>query len=145
MIRPIIILLQSLYWIQGIAGANDVIQPSVIWAETGRSATVDCRHTKGVDYNQMYWFHQRQGESMKLIVFTATYIKQSEFGEVEMFSTTQIFIILTVLHSVSGRKYNVPQYPSDLFINPGEYHELNCNHTPPEFLLTPVISAIQYD
>ncbi|KAL7862351.1 hypothetical protein SRHO_G00137920 [Serrasalmus rhombeus] len=113
MIRPIIILLQSLYWIQGAAEAKDVIQPNVIWAEKGRSATIHCKHTKGVDYNQMYWFHQRQGESMKLIVLTATYIKQSEFEE--------------------GQKYDVPQYPSDLFINPGEYRELNCNHSVPSF------------
>ncbi|KAL6477480.1 hypothetical protein MHYP_G00133150 [Metynnis hypsauchen] len=50
-----------------------------------------------------------------------------------MFSTRPIFIILTVLHSLSGQKYNVPQYPSDLFINPGENHELNCNHSIPSY------------
>ncbi|KAL7872935.1 hypothetical protein AOLI_G00120060 [Acnodon oligacanthus] len=77
----IIILLQSLCWIKGVVRADDVIQSDIIWAQMGQSATIDCRHTKGATYNEMYWYIQHQGESMKLIVITATYIQQPQFGE----------------------------------------------------------------
>ncbi|KAL6477476.1 hypothetical protein MHYP_G00133110 [Metynnis hypsauchen] len=81
MIRNIIIIIQSLYWIQGITRADDVIQPNMIFAQMGQSATVTCEHTKGAAYTQMYWFRQVQGESMKLIAFTASYTKETEFGD----------------------------------------------------------------
>ncbi|KAL7862352.1 hypothetical protein SRHO_G00137930 [Serrasalmus rhombeus] len=49
----------------------------------------------------------------------------------------QIFVILTVLHSVSGQSQNkdVHQSPSDLFIKPGQHHELNCNHSIPSYYM----------
>ncbi|KAL7872934.1 hypothetical protein AOLI_G00120050 [Acnodon oligacanthus] len=37
----------------------------------------------------------------------------------------QIFIILTVLHAVSGQKYEVHQSPFDLLSSAGEYRELH--------------------
>ncbi|KAL7872928.1 hypothetical protein AOLI_G00119990 [Acnodon oligacanthus] len=80
-IKTIIILLQSLCWSQGVAGANDVIQPNIIWAEMGQSATIDCEHTKGSTYREMYWYRQHPGESMEFIVFTVSYGLKPEFGE----------------------------------------------------------------
>ncbi len=41
---------------------------------------MDCNHTKGALYFYMYWFRQRQGESMRLIAFTRTTGKP-DFGE----------------------------------------------------------------
>ena len=38
-----------------------------------------CNHTKGAGYNQMYWYRQLPGETMKLIVFTTT--SNIDFGE----------------------------------------------------------------
>uniref|UniRef100_A0A4W4EGN7 Immunoglobulin V-set domain-containing protein n=1 Tax=Electrophorus electricus TaxID=8005 RepID=A0A4W4EGN7_ELEEL len=64
----------------GVAGANDVNQPDVLWSELGKSATINCSHTKGATYYQMYWYRQHQGETMKLIVFTSSYSKKPEFG-----------------------------------------------------------------
>ncbi|KAL7862349.1 hypothetical protein SRHO_G00137900 [Serrasalmus rhombeus] len=81
MTRAITILLHLLYWIQGVVRANDVIQPNIIWANMGQLATINCKHTKDAFHNQMYWFRQHQGESMKLIAYTATFNKQPEFGE----------------------------------------------------------------
>ncbi|KAF5891685.1 Immunoglobulin iota chain [Clarias magur] len=62
------------------AGASDVIQPKTVWAEVGESATINCSHTKGVDYKQMYWFRQHQGESLELIVFATSY-GSPDFGK----------------------------------------------------------------
>ncbi|KAI5102600.1 hypothetical protein C0J45_7952, partial [Silurus meridionalis] len=55
--------------------------PSVAWHLKGESAEIKCSHNKGVDYNQMYWYIQRQGESMELIVYTTASSK--EFGSVD--------------------------------------------------------------
>ncbi len=41
---------------------------------------MECSHTKGADYWYMYWFRQRQGETMRLIAFTRTTDKP-DFGE----------------------------------------------------------------
>ena len=60
---------------------SDVIQPSIIWARMGQPATINCKHTKGATYTEMYWYFQRQGESMKFIVFTVSYGLKPEFGE----------------------------------------------------------------
>lgn len=49
---------------------DDVIQTSMLWTTEGQKATMDCRHTKGSTYNQMYWFQQLPGEGMKMIVLT---------------------------------------------------------------------------
>ncbi len=35
----------------------------------GESAVMECNHTKGADYIYMYWFRQRQAETMQLIAF----------------------------------------------------------------------------
>ncbi|KAI5618824.1 hypothetical protein C0J50_21495, partial [Silurus asotus] len=69
---------------------NGVTQiPSVAWHLKGESAEIKCSHNKGFTYNQMYWFIQRQGESMELIVYTTTSSK--EFGSVDKnkFSTVK--------------------------------------------------------
>ncbi|KAI4873874.1 hypothetical protein NFI96_020428, partial [Prochilodus magdalenae] len=81
MIKTTVILLLSLYCIQGGARANDVLQPHAIFAETGQTATFNCKQTKGSTYREMYWYRQRQGESMKFIVFTVNYGLKPEFGE----------------------------------------------------------------
>jgi len=43
---------------------------------------MNCTHTKGAAYYQMYWYRQRTGETMRLIVFTMANSKP-EFGEVD--------------------------------------------------------------
>ncbi|GAA6072089.1 immunoglobulin lambda-1 light chain-like, partial [Tachysurus ichikawai] len=79
MIKVQLRFILSLLWLTGVAGANDVLQPKVLWAEMGQSCTINCSHTKGLDYNQMYWFRQQKGESMELIVYTTSY-GTLEFG-----------------------------------------------------------------
>uniref|UniRef100_A0A4W4E5P0 Immunoglobulin V-set domain-containing protein n=1 Tax=Electrophorus electricus TaxID=8005 RepID=A0A4W4E5P0_ELEEL len=54
-----------------LAGENGVKQShSVLWAEKGNSAEMNCSHNKGASYYQMYWYRQHQGEAMELIVYT---------------------------------------------------------------------------
>ncbi|KAI5618821.1 hypothetical protein C0J50_21492, partial [Silurus asotus] len=64
--------------------------PSVAWHLKGKSVEIKCSHNKGGTYYQMYWYRQRQGESMELIVYTKT-TGDPEFGSVDQnkFSTVK--------------------------------------------------------
>uniref|UniRef100_A0A3Q0SUK8 Immunoglobulin V-set domain-containing protein n=1 Tax=Amphilophus citrinellus TaxID=61819 RepID=A0A3Q0SUK8_AMPCI len=70
---------------------SDVTQTSIIWKNQGEKATINCSHTKDVSHNQMYWYRQRPGETMKLIVFTTTVKTDHDFGDFsqEKFSATK--------------------------------------------------------
>lgn len=61
---------------------SDVQQKPILWETEGRSATMHCSHTKGAGYIQMYWYRQKPGETMELIVFTVMGKKddQHDFG-----------------------------------------------------------------
>uniref|UniRef100_A0A4W6BS18 Ig-like domain-containing protein n=1 Tax=Lates calcarifer TaxID=8187 RepID=A0A4W6BS18_LATCA len=69
--------------------AHDVNQTPILWRKQGDDATIHCNHTKGVNYNQMYWYRQLPGETMKLIVFTTT--TKNDFGDFskDKFSATK--------------------------------------------------------
>uniref|UniRef100_A0A3P9JZR1 Ig-like domain-containing protein n=1 Tax=Oryzias latipes TaxID=8090 RepID=A0A3P9JZR1_ORYLA len=45
---------------------REVEQPPELWTRRGEDAKMDCSHTKGAGYYQMYWFRQLPGESMRL-------------------------------------------------------------------------------
>ena len=65
----------------GSAAENDVTQtPGILWKHHGDSAEMNCSHTKDATYNQMYWYRQRQGETMSLVVFT-TLGGREQFGD----------------------------------------------------------------
>uniref|UniRef100_A0A672JMK0 Ig-like domain-containing protein n=1 Tax=Salarias fasciatus TaxID=181472 RepID=A0A672JMK0_SALFA len=59
---------------------DDVNQTSILWKKQGNNATMECRHTKGASYFEMYWFRQLPGENMERIVFTTTGSKEHDFG-----------------------------------------------------------------
>ncbi|KAB5562070.1 hypothetical protein PHYPO_G00013740 [Pangasianodon hypophthalmus] len=91
MISVITSLTFLLYWTSVLAGENVVTQnPSVAWHLKGETAEMKCSHNKGVAYSQMYWYRQRQGESMEHIVYTRT-SSEPEFGSVDKnkFSTVK--------------------------------------------------------
>uniref|UniRef100_A0A671XM02 Ig-like domain-containing protein n=1 Tax=Sparus aurata TaxID=8175 RepID=A0A671XM02_SPAAU len=54
----------------GLIDGSDVTQTPLLWMMEGQSATMDCNHTKGATYYQMYWYRQLPGQRMKQIVFT---------------------------------------------------------------------------
>ena len=67
----------------GSAAENDVTQtPGILWKHHGDSAEMNCSHTKGAGYNQMYWYRQRQGETMSLVVFTSLGVT-NDFGDID--------------------------------------------------------------
>ncbi|XP_072221985.1 M1-specific T cell receptor beta chain-like [Leuresthes tenuis] len=84
-------LLVSLMWTSGFADGSDVTQPSTVWKNRGENATIECSHTKGNFYFQMYWYRQLPGEAMKLIVFTTTGMSEHDFGDFgkDKFSATK--------------------------------------------------------
>ena len=55
-------------------------QPGTIWSLAQKTAEMNCSHEKDVGHNQMYWFRQRPGESMMLIVFTSVGL-QPDYGD----------------------------------------------------------------
>ncbi|XP_030247666.1 uncharacterized protein LOC115566055 [Sparus aurata] len=84
-------LLLFLLWTNGLTDGSDVNQTDILWKEKGDSATMNCSHTKTVDYSQMYWYRQLPGETMELIVFTAIGQENPDFGSFseEKFSATK--------------------------------------------------------
>ncbi len=64
----------------GASSGDGVSQPGILWTLQGDSVQINCTHNKGADYNQMYWYQQRKGESLSLIVFTKSY-GSPEFGD----------------------------------------------------------------
>ncbi len=63
-------------------GGSDVVQDPILWKAQGSSAVMNCIQNKGVSYSLMYWYKQRPGETMKLIVITNAY-GEPEFGDVD--------------------------------------------------------------
>ena len=62
-----------LYWILYFlhAGQCQVVNqyPEISWSNVSKSAEMNCSHNKDAGHNQMYWYKQRPGESMTLIVY----------------------------------------------------------------------------
>ncbi|KAF4102511.1 hypothetical protein G5714_017311 [Onychostoma macrolepis] len=83
MTRGFIALILILHWSQGTEGGDDVIQkPVILWEPKNGSASLSCKHNKDISYRQMYWYRQRPGETMRLIVFTVAG-NDPEFGDVD--------------------------------------------------------------
>uniref|UniRef100_A0A672QJ26 Ig-like domain-containing protein n=1 Tax=Sinocyclocheilus grahami TaxID=75366 RepID=A0A672QJ26_SINGR len=63
----------------GTVGGRDVVQEHIVWKAKGSSAVMNCIQNKGTSYNLMYWYKQRPGETMKVIVITN--YGEPEFGD----------------------------------------------------------------
>ncbi|ROJ19160.1 Immunoglobulin iota chain [Anabarilius grahami] len=67
----------------GTMGGDDVVQePKILWEQNGKSAYMNCTHSKGSTYRLMYWYRQRPGETMRLVAFTTSYT-EPEYGDSE--------------------------------------------------------------
>uniref|UniRef100_A0A8C7SGZ2 Ig-like domain-containing protein n=1 Tax=Oncorhynchus mykiss TaxID=8022 RepID=A0A8C7SGZ2_ONCMY len=54
--------------------------PTILWGPKDSDAQINCSHTKGATYNQMYWYRQLPGEGMKQVVYTSSY-SDPEYGD----------------------------------------------------------------
>ncbi|KAK2826651.1 hypothetical protein Q5P01_020865 [Channa striata] len=70
-----------LLWTPGFIKGNDVTQTDTLWKHEAEDATMQCNHTKGDLYYQMYWYRQLPGETMELIAFTSTAKQEHDFGK----------------------------------------------------------------
>uniref|UniRef100_A0A673LUL0 Ig-like domain-containing protein n=1 Tax=Sinocyclocheilus rhinocerous TaxID=307959 RepID=A0A673LUL0_9TELE len=69
-----------IYIFCSVAGISDVSQvPSVLMAVKGSSVQLNCTHKK--DSTFMYWYRQRPGQTMTLIVFTSTLSSKHDYGD----------------------------------------------------------------
>ena len=59
---------------------QDVTQhPEISWSYVSQSAEMNCSHNKDISHNQMYWYRQRPGETMTLVVYTVVGV-QPDYG-----------------------------------------------------------------
>ncbi|KAL4593033.1 hypothetical protein GN956_G27175, partial [Arapaima gigas] len=80
MVPGLVRLSVLLLWELGVGVASDVTQePAVLHTPKGNNTELKCSHTKGISYYQMYWYLQRPGENMQLVVFTSVGL-EPEFG-----------------------------------------------------------------
>uniref|UniRef100_A0A672MVF1 Ig-like domain-containing protein n=1 Tax=Sinocyclocheilus grahami TaxID=75366 RepID=A0A672MVF1_SINGR len=86
-------------------GISDVSKvPSVLMAVKGSSVQLNCTQ-KGFLFVQTYWYQQRPGQTMTLIVFTNTYT-QPEYGDFDPYFS----VIKTVPESGSLTVNNLATY-----------------------------------
>uniref|UniRef100_A0A674BW70 Ig-like domain-containing protein n=1 Tax=Salmo trutta TaxID=8032 RepID=A0A674BW70_SALTR len=55
--------------------------PTIVWGLKGSDAPMNCSHTKGSGYFQMYWYRQLPGEGMKQVAFTIPNSKPEYSGD----------------------------------------------------------------
>uniref|UniRef100_A0A8D0AET7 Ig-like domain-containing protein n=1 Tax=Sander lucioperca TaxID=283035 RepID=A0A8D0AET7_SANLU len=114
---------------------SDVTQtPDILWGKKGDNATINCSHTKDAGYNQMYWYRQLPGETMKLIVFTRYGFDDHDFGDFskDKFSATKpdtesgTFTVNNLEPEDKGL-YFCASF-SDLITKSGDKVEIFCSH-----------------
>ncbi|RXN36806.1 immunoglobulin iota chain-like protein [Labeo rohita] len=74
---------QRTFGLLSTAVGEDVLQkPAILYELKGKSAQINCTHNKDSDYRLMYWYRQRQGQTMRLVAFTTSY-SDPEYGDSE--------------------------------------------------------------
>uniref|UniRef100_A0A4W5LL32 Ig-like domain-containing protein n=1 Tax=Hucho hucho TaxID=62062 RepID=A0A4W5LL32_9TELE len=56
-----------------VEGSEVTQTPTILWGLKDSDAQMNCSHTEGAYYNQMYWYRQRPGEGMKEVVYTSSF------------------------------------------------------------------------
>ncbi|ROJ19161.1 hypothetical protein DPX16_14428 [Anabarilius grahami] len=114
----------------GIMGGDDIVQkPKILWKPKGNSANMSCTHTKGLSYFQMYWYRQRPGETMRLIVITTAQGWNQSAERDDMSNAPHLsvsFFVLCLAVTILGK--SVVQTPPDLLKKEKEFAEIECSH-----------------
>ncbi|GLD47689.1 immunoglobulin iota chain-like protein [Lates japonicus] len=141
----------ALLCVVGLSDGNDVTQTPLLWSTEGQSATMNCSHTKGSTYRQMYWYRQLPGETMKQIVYTTAYspheyqsgFSEDKFPAKKNDAETGSLTVKELLHNDSGVYFCAVSEHSDtgltdgsdvtqtplLWKNEGQSATMNCSHT----------------
>ncbi|KAK3562636.1 hypothetical protein QTP86_003375 [Hemibagrus guttatus] len=140
MICAIITLNFLLYWTSVLAEDNGVFQiPSVLWHKKAESAEMKCNHNKDFSFNQMYWYRQRQRESMEFIVYktandttasariSAFLVYISSWMMAHHLKLNPSKTELLVIPVLFGK--DVDQSPADVLCLPDVSVTLTCNHS----------------
>ncbi|KAK7904137.1 hypothetical protein WMY93_016744 [Mugilogobius chulae] len=120
----------------GVDGA-DVTQTEMIWKREGEDATMDCSHTKGLSYFQMYFYRQRPGENMRQIVFTTTSssdfepdFKDKNFKGTSMFRQGITFLLILYGLQATGQVEGADVTQTEtVWAKEGDEATLSCSHT----------------
>ncbi|XP_025756609.1 uncharacterized protein LOC112843072 [Oreochromis niloticus] len=68
--RRLLIFSFLLLWVSGLTDGGEVKQTAMLWKNQGDNVSIECSHTYGSSYYQMYWYRQLPGELMKQMVLT---------------------------------------------------------------------------
>jgi len=102
----------------GLSDGRRVTQTDIVWKHEGEDATMSCSS----DYwntQQMYWFRQLPGETIKLIVFTRRGNKVHDFGD---FSTEKFSATKPVGHSGTFTVKNLQPEDNGLYFCAVSHH-----------------------
>ncbi|XP_050934314.1 M1-specific T cell receptor beta chain [Lates calcarifer] len=140
----------ALLCVVGLSDGNDVNQTPLLWSTESQSATMNCSHTKGSSYRQMYWYRQLPGETMKQIVYTTAYspheyqsgFSEDKFPAKKNDAETGSLTVKKLLHNDSGVYFcavsehsetgsntnNGVHQTSRLLVERGQSAQMNCKH-----------------
>ncbi|KAK9533973.1 hypothetical protein VZT92_009051 [Zoarces viviparus] len=117
---------------------QDVTQyPEINWSYVSKSAEMNCSHNKDAGHNQMYWYRQRPGETMTLVVYTV-FGGQPDYGGLPQTKYSAVkdniasgALIVKDLQLEDGGvclSVKVDQTPPELLRRPGDKVQLVCSH-----------------
>ncbi|GLD47687.1 uncharacterized protein AKAME5_000180200 [Lates japonicus] len=132
----LIIFVVLALWLQ--VHCQDVTQhPAISWNYVSKSAEMNCSHNKDISHTQMYWYRQRPGETMTLIVYTVYKGKpdyggfpQAKYEAIKDTIQTGALTVKNLQPEDSGVSLGleVRQSHSDLIIKPGDKVQIFCSH-----------------
>ncbi|MGH0171943.1 UNVERIFIED_CONTAM: hypothetical protein FKN15_062187 [Acipenser sinensis] len=119
--------------------------PQVLLQGVGGSAGMFCEHDGGIDYKQMYWYHQLRGQGIQLLVFSlsgsapqfekdfneerpAVLLLSLQHRHVKMAGVFIVFTALLLCLPDFSVGIKVLQSPPSLIESPGHSAELQCSH-----------------
>ncbi|KAF7652112.1 hypothetical protein LDENG_00101620 [Lucifuga dentata] len=125
--QTLIVFITSFLRLQG--HCQDVIQePEISWKLASMSADMNCSHKRDAAHTQMYWYKQRPGEPMTLIVYTAVGAKQDYGGGVSPDKYSAVKTLNKNVFSGVSLGVQISQTPSEVFRKPGDKVQLVCSH-----------------
>ncbi|TDG99142.1 hypothetical protein EPR50_G00208350 [Perca flavescens] len=113
---------------------------------------MNCSHNKDISHNQMYWYRQRPGETMTLVVYTVVGgqpdyggAPQTKYSAIKEITEKDLQLEDSAVYFCAVSKHSdvtsvclgldVRQSPSDLITKPGDKVEIFCSHDKTDYRL----------